>query len=64
LKPGRFEPPGLEAVEHQLFVERAVVELRHAPFLIVIGEVERVLLRPGATLAPVGVENGRAHDAA
>ena len=56
--------PGLEAVEHQLLVERAVVVFRHAPFLVVIGDVERVLLRPGAALEAVGMENGRAHDAA
>src|SRR5262249_24333193 len=35
---------GLKAVEHELLVERAVVELRHAPFLVVIGDVERILL--------------------
>ena len=38
---------GLKAVEHELFVERAVVVFRHAPFLVVIGDVERD--RPWAT---------------
>src|SRR5262249_39228362 len=40
--------PGLEAVEDELFEQRAVVVFRHAPFLVVIGDVERVLLGPGA----------------
>ena len=50
--------PGLEAVEHELFVERAVVVFRHAPFLVVIGDVERVLLRPRAALETVGMKQG------
>ncbi len=33
---------GLEAVEDQLFEQRAVVPFGHAPFLVVIGDVERV----------------------
>ena len=40
---------GLETVEHEFFVERAVVVFRHAPFLIVIGDVERIVLGPWAT---------------
>ena len=49
--------PGLEAVEHQLLVERAVVVFRHAPFVVVIGDVERVVLaRPGAAVQAVGVQ--------
>ncbi len=40
---------GLKTVEHELFVERAVVVFRHAPFLIVIGDVERIVLGPRAT---------------
>ncbi len=54
--------PGLEAVEHELLEQRAVVPFRHAPFLVVIGDVERVLLRPRAALQPVGVNDGGAHD--
>src|SRR5882762_4216527 len=37
-----------------LGVERAVVEFRHAPFLVVIGEVERILLRPRAARKAIG----------
>ena len=56
---------GLEAVEHELLVERAVVVLRHAPFLVVIGDVERVVLaRPGAAVNAVGMEKRRGHSAA
>ena len=47
--------PGLEAVEHQLLEERAVVVFRHAPFVVVIGDVERVVLRPGAAVQAVGM---------
>src|ERR1700688_2171863 len=39
----------LESVEDKLLIERAVVEFRNAPFLVVIGDVERILARPGAT---------------
>src|SRR6516164_9568363 len=39
---------GLETVEHELFIERAIVVFGHAPFLVVIGDIERVVLRPGA----------------
>src|SRR6185312_12067077 len=52
---------GLEAVEHQLLVERAVVVFRNPPFLVVIGDVERVLFRPEAALQPVVVQH-RAHE--
>ena len=38
----------LEAVEDQFFVERAVVVFGHAPFFVVIGDVELVFARPGA----------------
>ena len=41
----------LKSVEHELLVERAVVALGHAPFLIVIGDIERVGAGPRA--APV-----------
>src|SRR5438309_843761 len=56
--------PGLEAVQHELLVERAVVVFRHAPFGVVIGDIERVVLRPGAALKAVGVEEGGCHSAA
>ena len=48
---------GLEAVENQFLVERAIVEFRHAPFLVVIGDVDRVLFRPGTSLYAVAMEN-------
>ena len=47
--------PGLETVEDELFEQRAVVEFRHAPFVIVIGDVERIVLRPRAALQAVGM---------
>src|ERR1051326_5342841 len=52
---------GLEAVEHELLVERAVVEFRHAPFLVVIGDVERILHGPRAAGEAVRMLR-RAHD--
>src|SRR5947209_17106468 len=52
--------PGLETVEDQLLVERTRVPLGHAPFLVVIGDVERVVRRPGAAVAAVLVEEGGA----
>src|SRR5262249_36076295 len=55
--------PGLEAVEHELFVQRAVIVLGHAPLGVVIGDVERVLPRPGAAVETVGRERGRLHRA-
>src|SRR5579862_5141009 len=39
----------LEAVEDQLFIERPRVEFRHAPFLVVIGDIKRILAGPGTT---------------
>src|SRR5665213_166679 len=48
--------PGLEAVEHQLLVERAVIPLGHAPFFVVIGDVKRIGAGPGAACKPVGVD--------
>src|SRR5262249_2207550 len=54
--------PGLEAVEDQLLVERAVVIFRPAPFGVVVGHVERIFPWPGATGLAVGVEaRGTAH---
>ena len=43
--PGK---PGLRALEDQRLVELAIVAHRHTPFLVVIGNGERVL-GPGAT---------------
>src|SRR4051794_27913325 len=45
---------GLKAVEHELFEERAVVVFRHAPLVVVIREVERVLAYPAAARKSVG----------
>ena len=52
--------PGLEAVEDELLKKRADVSLRHAPFLVVVGDIERVARRPGAAMPAVFVEEGRA----
>src|SRR6202035_5001925 len=46
---------GLETVEHKFFVERAIVVFRHAPFLVVIGDVERIVLGPRTAHEAVGV---------
>ena len=45
--PGK---PRLEPVEHELLVKCPVVALGHAPFLIVIGDIERIGARPRAAL--------------
>src|SRR5580704_15234529 len=37
---------GLESVEHEFFVERAVVVFRHAPLQVAIGDIERIVLGP------------------
>src|SRR5438270_744370 len=50
---------GLESVQDELFVKRAVVELRHAPLFVVIGYVERVGAGPG-TADRRGVHRRRA----
>ena len=47
---------GLETVEDQLFVQRAVVIFRHAPFGVVIGDVERIFARPRAARLAVGMQ--------
>src|SRR3954470_3170000 len=49
---------GLETVEDQLLIERAVVIFRHAPFSVVIGDVERIFAGPGATHLSVGMQAG------
>ncbi len=48
--------PGLKAVEDQLLVERAVVEFRHAPFGVVIGDVKRIFARPRAAGFAIGMQ--------
>src|SRR5262249_61885412 len=55
---------GVETGDAELLVERAVVVFRHAPFPVMIGDVEGVELRPGAALEAVGMEERRAHSAA
>src|SRR6185437_15147771 len=40
--------PRLESVENELFIECARIVFGHAPFLVVIGDVKRVLAGPGA----------------
>ena len=45
--------PRLEAVEHELLEQRPVVVFGHAPFLVVIGDIERIGARPGAALQAV-----------
>ena len=54
--------PGLEAVEHQLLEHRPVVVFGHAPFLVVIGDVERIDARPRTARQSVGALDRR-HDA-
>ena len=51
--------PRLESVEHELLEERAVVALRHAPFVIVIGDVKRVLPGPRTAALAVGMDAGQ-----
>src|SRR3974390_2314121 len=38
---------GLDTVDGPLFIERARVELRHAPFFVVIRDVKRIFAGPG-----------------
>ena len=45
---------GLEAVQHELFPERAAVVLGHAPFLVVVGAEKWVILGPGAAVTRIG----------
>ena len=48
--------PGLETVEDQFFEQSAGVEFRHAPFVVVIGDVERIVARPGTAHQTVRVQ--------
>jgi hypothetical protein len=41
---------GLEAVQHQLLPQGAGVVLGHAPFLVMIGDIERIGPAPGAAV--------------
>ena len=60
-----FAPPqdrdpgktGLKTVEDEFLEERPVVVLRHTPFLVVIGEIERVSAGPDAARLAVGMRN-------
>src|SRR5690242_8227144 len=51
---------GLEAVEHELLIKRAVAIVGHAPFVVAIGDVERVEPGPRAALTAVGMGIGHA----
>src|SRR3989344_2877356 len=44
----------LHAVEHQLLPQGAGVVLGHAPFVVVVGDVERIGPAPGAAVKRVG----------
>src|SRR6185437_11642537 len=55
-EPGQ---PGLEAVKDQLFVQRAVVIFRHAPFIVVIGHVKRIFAWPRAPRQPIFMQARR-----
>ena len=50
----------LEPVEHELLEQGAVVPFGNAPFLIVIGEIERVGPGPATAREPVSVDDGPA----
>src|SRR5262245_2327748 len=56
--------PSLETVEHELLIERAIIKLRNAPFIVVVGDVERVELWPRTACQTVGVRQCNAHSAA
>ena len=49
---------GLEAVEDELFEQGARVAFRHAPFAVVIGDIERIE-RPARDSAPCRRDRGR-----
>ena len=48
LQDGDPGEAGLRALEDELFEELAVVADRHAPFVVVIGDVERIVSAPEA----------------
>src|SRR3984957_7501185 len=55
--------PGLETVEYQLFIQRAVVIFRHAPFGVVIGHIKRVFAGPWAPYQAIGMQARRSRHA-
>src|SRR5258708_26996725 len=52
--------PGLETVENEFFVQRAVVIFRHAPLGVVISHIRRVFARPWAPRQAIGMQARRA----
>src|SRR5260370_616188 len=52
--------PGLEPVEDEFLIERAIVIFRHTPFGVVIGDIERVVAGPRAPHLAVGMQTRRA----
>src|SRR5262249_6399110 len=40
--------PGLETVQHELLVERARIVFRHAPFFVVVRQIQRIAAGPAA----------------
>ena len=50
---------GLERVEDEFFEQGAVVVFGRSPFLVMIGEIERIGAGPRAALQSVGAEYGR-----
>src|SRR5262249_42059456 len=51
--PGK---PGLKTIEDEFFIERTVIEFRNAPFIVVIGDVERIFAWPRTTCQPIGMQ--------
>ena len=48
----------LETIEDEFFEQGAVVPFRHAPLLVMIGDIERIGARPGAAVEGVGMDDG------
>src|SRR5450631_138452 len=51
--------PGLKTVEDELFVQRAVIIFRHAPFGVVIGQVKRIFAGPWTPHQAIGMQARR-----
>src|SRR5436190_6083827 len=51
--------PGLETIEDEFFIERAIVVFGNAPFGVVIGEIKRVFARPRTAYQAVGMQARR-----
>src|SRR5260370_21447275 len=51
--------PGLKTVEDELFVQRAVIIFRHAPFGVVIGHIERIFAGPWTPHQAIGMQARR-----